>query len=113
VRFTKTLSIALLAVCVYFIIYYIIDKQFAIFNSLLLVVSFLGIYALSPNRNIKNAISLFGQTKIIILCFLALLISLPSSTSFFLIMLNALSISVFFIAVGFLGAKLFRWEGWR
>jgi hypothetical protein len=112
-RFTKTLSIALLAVCIYFLFYHILDKQYAIFNSLLMLVSFLCIYYLSPNRNIKNAISLFGQTKVIIFCFLALFISLPSSNNFLLIILNALSNSMFFIAVGFLSAKIFRWEGWR
>jgi hypothetical protein len=109
---TKTLSIALFAVCIYFLIYYANDKKFAAFSSLLLLVSFMGIYVLSPHRNIKKAISLFGQTKVIILCLLALLISLPSSTSYLLIIMNAVSNSMFFIAIGFLGAKLFRWEGW-
>jgi hypothetical protein len=113
VRHSKTLSVALLAVCIYFMIYYIVDKQYAIHHSLLLQVSFLVIYALSPNRNIKNAISLFGQTKIIFFSFLALLISLPSSNNYLLIIFNAISNSMFFIAGGFLSAKLFRWEGWR
>ena len=111
--FIKTLSTVLLVVCLYFIIYHMMDKQFAAFNSLLLLISSLGIYTLSPNRNIKKAISLFGKTKISFFAFLALLISLASSDNYFLVILNSLSYSMFFVAIGFLGAKLFRWEGWR
>jgi hypothetical protein len=93
--------------------YYAIDKQFSVFNTLLLLISGLSIYLLSPSGNVKQAIGLFGKTKIIIICSLALLISSSSSTNYLLIVLNAISNSVFFIAGGFLGAKLFRWEGWR
>ena len=113
IHLTKTLGISLLAVCIYFLVYYSINKEFAAFSSLVLMVSVIGIYALSPNRNVKNAVSLLGHTKIIIFCLLALLVSLPSSTNYLLIALNAISNVTFFIAIGFLAAKLFRWEGWQ